>query len=288
MRSVTLDAGEALYREGEASDSVYYVETGEVSVSVHKNGKSTILAKRGPSDKIGEMGVIRTSPRSATITAIKESTFVRIPADEFLKAFGHREGIGMKLLMLLCDRLAESDARYASMSSGASAANVQRAKVKVPKPQRIIKSTQPITLFGDSPQTIAQIGKRGMTIRTMRFPIGLAGKIIDRSNRDRLSLQLTGENVQLSRTHFRIQVSRRKTLVIRDMHSLFGCRVNGKLIIPNGKFDYLPVIPVKGGDNEIVAGGQSSSARFILHWQRPEPKLTFIEDQIKPNGSVML
>jgi CRP-like cAMP-binding protein len=80
MRSVTLDAGEVLYREGEDSDSVYYVETGEVSVSVHKNGKSTILAKRGPSDLIGEMGVIRTSPRSATITAIKESTFVKIPA----------------------------------------------------------------------------------------------------------------------------------------------------------------------------------------------------------------
>lgn len=288
MRSVTLDAGEVLYREGEDSDSVYYVETGEVSVSVHKNGKSTILAKRGPSDLIGEMGVIWTSPRSATITAIKESTFVKIPADEFLKAFGHREGIGMKLLMLLCDRLAESDARYASMSSGASAANVQRAKVKVPKPQRIIKSTQPITLFGDSPETIAQIGKRGMPIRTMPFSVGLAGKIIDRSNRDRLSLQLTGDNVQLSRTHFRIEVSRRKTLVIRDMHSLFGCRVNGKLIIPNGKFDYLPVIPVRAGDNEIVAGGQSSSARFILHWQRPEPKLTFIEDQIKPNGPVML
>ena len=166
----------------------------------------------------------------------------------------------MKLLMLLCDRLAESDARYASMSSGASAANVQRAKVKVPKPQRIIKSTQPITLFGDSPKTIAQIGKRGMPIRTMPFSVGLAGKIIDRSNRDRLSLQLTGDNVQLSRTHFRIEVSRRKTLVIRDMHSLFGCRVNGKLIIPNGKFDYLPVIPVRAGDNEIVAGGQSSSA----------------------------
>jgi len=241
MRSVTLDAGEVLYREGEVSESVYYVETGEVSVSVRKNGKSTILAKRGPSDLIGEMGVIRTSPRSATITAIKESTVVKIPADEFLKAFGHREGIGMKLLMLLCDR--------------AFAANVQRAKLKVPKPQRIIKSTQPIILFGDSPETIAQIGKNRMPIRTMPFSVGLAGKIIDRSNRDRLSLQLTGDNVQLSRTHFRIEVSRRKTAVIRDMHSLFGYRVNGKLIIPNGKFDYLPVIPVKTGDNGIFAGG---------------------------------
>jgi len=255
MRSVALDAGEVLLREGEVSDSLCYVETGEVSLSGHKNGRSTILAKRGPSDLIGEMGVIRTSPRSATITAIKESTVVKIPADEFLKAFGHREGIGMKLLMLLCDRLAESEARYASMSSGAFAANVQRAKLKVPKPQRIIKSTQPIILFGDSPETIAQIGKNRMPIRTMPFSVGLAGKIIDRSNRDRLSLQLTGDNVQLSRTHFRIEVSRRKTAVIRDMHSLFGYRVNGKLIIPNGKFDYLPVIPVKTGDNGIFAGG---------------------------------
>lgn len=279
-----------LYREGESSDSVYYVETGEVSVSTVANGKSTILATRGPRDLIGEMGVICSSPRSATITAIKESTFVRIPAQEFLKAFGHRSGISMKLLTMLCDQLAESDARYSALTSGTNGglAMASRPRFKVPKPQCIVKPTQPITLFGDSPETIAQIGKRDLPIRTMPFTVGLAGKIIDKSSRNRLSLQLVGDNVQLSRTHFRIEVSRRKTLVIRDIHSLFGCRVNSKLIIPNEKFDYLPVIPGKAGDNEIVAGSQSSSARFILHWQRPKPTLTFIEDQIKTADDMLL
>lgn len=227
------------------------------------------------------MGVIRHSPRSATITATTESTFVRIPAKEFLRAFGHRDGMGMKLLTLLCDRIAESDARYAALTNGGVGMGaVKRPKVKVPRPQRIVKSTQPITLFGDTPETKAQIGKHGIPIRTMPFTIGLACKLVDRTNRDRLSLKLTGDNVQLSRTHFRIEVSRKKTLVIHDLQSLFGCRVNGKLIIPNEKFDYLPVIPVRAGDNEIVAGSQTSSARFILHWRRPKPKLKFVEDQM--------
>lgn len=74
MRSVTLEAGELLFREGEGSGSVYFIQTGEVSVSVFTNGKNTVLAKLGPGALIGETGVIPVSPRSAAIVAIKERT----------------------------------------------------------------------------------------------------------------------------------------------------------------------------------------------------------------------
>ena len=117
----------------------------------------------------------------------------------------------MKLFTLLSDWIAESNATHTSITAGDFSSDVRRPKVKVPKPQHIVKSTQPITLFGDSSEPIAQIGKRGIPIRTIPFSVGLAGKIIYRSNRDWLSLLRTGEDVQLEPYTFK-----RRVLDVRD------------------------------------------------------------------------
>ena len=61
--------------------------------------------------------------------------------------------MGMKLSTRLCDRIAESDVRYAALKVGTAVANIQHVEVRVPMPQQIVRSTQPITLFGDSPET---------------------------------------------------------------------------------------------------------------------------------------
>ena len=69
-------AGEVLIREGEPSDNrVYFLLAGRVSV--YANGKF-ILGLDRPGDIVGEMGLIRDDPRSATVTVDEPCTLLVI------------------------------------------------------------------------------------------------------------------------------------------------------------------------------------------------------------------
>lgn len=270
MESICLQAGEVLYLEGDAADSVYYVETGSIVTQSRSSTEPNGLFKMGPGALIGEHEVIIGAPRASTTTAAIETTLVKFLKQEFLLLFGPADGIGVKLLRAISERTAPPPKHEANEDSGAD----------LEKPKSVVVTDNALTLFGDSPETIEEIGKEGIAINRLPFFVGLAGGLQDRSTKDRLSMRLNGAQSQLSRTHFRIEVSRKKTLVIRDMMSLFGCRVNGRLVIPNQHFNWQAIVPLKAHDNEIIAGGQNSIARFNLHWKRPKPELTFIEDQL--------
>lgn len=252
MQSVTLTPGEVLFQQGEPSDSVYYIESGVVAVHVKGAKKRTLLSTRGKGDLIGEMGVIRKQPRSATITAASEATLVKIDRDEFLKSFGDEDGAGIRLLRVLCDRISESDGRFIE-----------------DKPQtKTGKDVAGVAIYGASPRMIEAIGADGVKVEAIPFEVGLFGAGDERARKSRLPIKLTGNNIQLSRRHFRIEISKNKRLVVRDLQSIFGCRVNGQQIIPNEKFNWQPVAPLKAGDNEIIAGGEASFAKFAVRWTR--------------------
>ncbi|MDH4247276.1 MAG: PAS domain S-box protein [Deltaproteobacteria bacterium] len=64
---IQLNQGEVLIREGEPSDSkVYFLLSGQVSVTIQER---FILNLSRSGDTIGEMGLISSAPRSATVTA---------------------------------------------------------------------------------------------------------------------------------------------------------------------------------------------------------------------------
>ena len=57
--------GDQVFTEGEPGDALYLVVEG--TVKVHQGGKQ--LAQLGPRDVFGEMAVLDSEPRSATVTA---------------------------------------------------------------------------------------------------------------------------------------------------------------------------------------------------------------------------
>ena len=64
--------GEALFRKDEASDGVWMLQSGQVSILAGLGAEATRLATFGPGQFVGEMGFIDGNSRSATATADTE------------------------------------------------------------------------------------------------------------------------------------------------------------------------------------------------------------------------
>ncbi|MBL8939799.1 MAG: cyclic nucleotide-binding domain-containing protein [Archangium sp.] len=71
--------GEVLIREGQPSDGLYVVLTGEVSVAV--GGRQVATLKEG--QVFGEMSLLTRSPTSATVKTTRRTSFLRLPREDF-------------------------------------------------------------------------------------------------------------------------------------------------------------------------------------------------------------
>jgi NTE family protein len=70
-RPLRVPRGTVLVRQGDASDELYIVVTGRCAVSVER--REGIIAEIGPGEPIGELSFFGHSPRSATVTAARDS-----------------------------------------------------------------------------------------------------------------------------------------------------------------------------------------------------------------------
>jgi hypothetical protein len=77
-----VNAGKVLIREEEAGDSMFLVTSGRLEARGHFDGRELLLATFGPGDIIGEVAFLNRVPRTATVTAVEDSTFVELPGDE--------------------------------------------------------------------------------------------------------------------------------------------------------------------------------------------------------------
>jgi EAL domain-containing protein (putative c-di-GMP-specific phosphodiesterase class I) len=78
----SLKTGETLFREGDAGDCAYIIESGRVEVYRNgSNGKREALAQLGPGEVIGEMAVLDALPRTASAVAVEPTEARKITAD---------------------------------------------------------------------------------------------------------------------------------------------------------------------------------------------------------------
>ncbi|MBT4104433.1 MAG: cyclic nucleotide-binding domain-containing protein, partial [Nitrospina sp.] len=97
---LTLPAYEILFEEGDASGAMYIILSGELLV--YK--KSKVIARRKAGQYIGEMGLIESKPRSATIRTETEVQLLEITAEKFHKEFSGNSESLIALLKTLSER----------------------------------------------------------------------------------------------------------------------------------------------------------------------------------------
>jgi CRP-like cAMP-binding protein/Zn-dependent protease len=89
VERISAAAGTTIVHQGEAADAMYAVGRGELDVIEQDGDNERVLARLGPGDTFGELGLASGSPRAATVRAstrvelfaIDKATFDRLLAD---------------------------------------------------------------------------------------------------------------------------------------------------------------------------------------------------------------
>jgi predicted MFS family arabinose efflux permease len=82
LESVHVPAGQAVFRQGDLADRFYVIETGAADVV----GDGRLVATLGPGDGFGEIGLLRTVPRTATVRATSDLELQALTCIRFLPA----------------------------------------------------------------------------------------------------------------------------------------------------------------------------------------------------------
>jgi CRP/FNR family transcriptional regulator len=111
------DAGEVVFREGDASDTCYVVRSGQArAVRGHPDGRTITLANFGPGDIFGELAMFDDERRSATVEAIENTEVIAILGGDMRRLLRQHPDIAVKLVAALGRRLRETNERLARQS----------------------------------------------------------------------------------------------------------------------------------------------------------------------------
>ena len=112
MRHVA--GGEALVRQGDDADALYFVESGRFRVVVNK---MRIVAHIEAGEAVGELAFFAGGKRTADVIATRDSTVREVSREAFDKIAALYPELNVAMLKLVSERLAVATARTSSISS---------------------------------------------------------------------------------------------------------------------------------------------------------------------------
>lgn len=102
-------AGLAIMAEGEIGDDAFVIIAGRLDVVVSTEAGAThIVGSLGPGDVVGEMALLTDEPRSATVTARRDSALMRVAAEDFRSIVFARSDVLLDVTRTVMDRLYRS------------------------------------------------------------------------------------------------------------------------------------------------------------------------------------
>lgn len=101
------DRQRTLFSEGDDGDAMYLIIDGEVKV----HSGEQIFDKLGEKQVFGEMSILDSEPRSASITSLSDLTLLRIQREDFREILAEKPEISLGIIKVLSDRLRKANRR---------------------------------------------------------------------------------------------------------------------------------------------------------------------------------
>jgi CRP/FNR family transcriptional regulator len=113
----SFEPGQAVFREGDQSDTCYIVREGHArAVRSHGDGRTITLATFGPGDIFGELAMFEDERRSATVEAIEPISVVAVLGPDMRRLMTEHPEISTRLVVALGRRLREMNERLSRQS----------------------------------------------------------------------------------------------------------------------------------------------------------------------------
>jgi CRP-like cAMP-binding protein len=159
------EKGEALFREGDASDHLVTVLTGRVKVvKTTARGTDVILEIFGPGDPVGAVAAYETRPYPASAIAIEPSSCLFVPRHTFFALLEEHPTLVRGLLVGLTHRMIELTNRLTELSGGKVEARLARFFLKLASDMGQIRDAGAFIPMVLSRQELADL--MGTTIET--------------------------------------------------------------------------------------------------------------------------
>ncbi len=96
-----------IFQQGDEGNMMFVIVEGHLHVLRSVNGIEQVLAQRGPGDFVGEMAIIESAPRSATLRAQTDVRILAIAGDTFKGILHERPDVSFAVLRSISRRLRE-------------------------------------------------------------------------------------------------------------------------------------------------------------------------------------
>jgi CRP/FNR family cyclic AMP-dependent transcriptional regulator len=116
MESLSLGKGQVLFNEGERGDRLYVITEGKMKLGhTSSDGRESLLAVLGPAELLGELSLFDPGPRTATATALTETSLMGLGHAALRPWLTGRPEVAEALLRALAQRLRRTNDQMADL-----------------------------------------------------------------------------------------------------------------------------------------------------------------------------
>jgi CRP/FNR family transcriptional regulator len=98
-------SGGIICREGDSGDALFVIVSGDVQVVRSAGKQESILATRGVGEFVGEMAILDSAPRSATLRAVNDVRVLTIDGEAFKSILLDRPEVAVSVLRNMSSRI---------------------------------------------------------------------------------------------------------------------------------------------------------------------------------------
>jgi CRP-like cAMP-binding protein len=108
---ISIKANQQLIKEGDHSNSMYWVQQGQLVVTKKRLNEDVILGHVFEGELVGELSFLDKESRSATVKALTDCELIEIPQETIDNIFKTQPKWLETLVMTLAERLRKANAR---------------------------------------------------------------------------------------------------------------------------------------------------------------------------------
>ena len=117
-KQITIAKDTVLFKQGEAGDCAYVVESGKVLVYLEIDQKIVPLTQIKKGEIFGEMSLIDSLPRSASVKAVEDTVLNVVTKDQLIERFQGSDQLVQLLLKVMMNRVRKNNSSLTHVSTG--------------------------------------------------------------------------------------------------------------------------------------------------------------------------